>query len=155
MAFLSKNMRQLLQDLDSETEAAQALQSKKGVTAEELNKKTSEIQTIKAKIESQKAIDGGKEFDAAGTQVVKAKEEKPISKFASLEYRKAFMDYAKTGKSSNILEFRSADASTTTGDVGAIIPSTILEEVIKKVETYGQIFSRVRKLAVRRFRFCL
>lgn len=149
MAFLSKNMRQLLQDLDSETEAAQALQSKKGVTAEELNKKTSEIQTIKAKIESQKAIDGGKEFDAAGTQVVKAKEEKPISKFASLEYRKAFMDYAKTGKSSNILEFRSADASTTTGDVGAIIPSTILEEVIKKVETYGQIFSRVRKLAVR------
>ena len=62
MAFLSKNMRQLLQDLDSETEAAQALQSKKGVTAEELNKKTSEIQTIKAKIESQKAIDGGKEL---------------------------------------------------------------------------------------------
>ena len=59
------------------------------------------------------------------------------------------MSYAKTGKSSEILEFRSADASTTTGDVGAIIPSTILEEVIKKVESYGQLFSRVRKLAVR------
>lgn len=79
--------------------------------------------------------------------------QEPEDKFATTEYRKAFMEFCKTGKSTP--EFRyvqpelRADAMTATGDVSAVIPSTILNEVIRKVTEYGQVFSRVRKLGVK------
>lgn len=67
-------------------------------------------------------------------------------RYATLEYRKAFMNFCTTGVIAPELR---ADTTTTTGDVSAVIPSTILNEVIKKVTSYGQIFSRVRKLNVK------
>lgn len=67
-------------------------------------------------------------------------------KYATLEYRNAFMEFCKTGAIKPELR---ADAMTTTGDVSAVIPSTILNEVIRKVTEYGQVFSRVRKLNVK------
>ena len=73
--------------------------------------------------------------------------------FATLEYRKAFMDFCKTGKASE--EFRKMqpeyrlDAMTTTSEVSAIIPSTILREIIKEAKVYGQIFSRIRVLNIK------
>lgn len=66
--------------------------------------------------------------------------------YGTMEYRKAFMEFAKTGK---ILPELRADAMTTTGDVSAVIPSTILNEIVKKVTVYGQVFNRVRKLSVK------
>lgn len=70
----------------------------------------------------------------------------PEDPYGTLEYRKAFMEFCKTGKITPELR---ADAMTTTSDVSAVIPSTILNEVIKKVTIYGQVFSRVRKLSVK------
>ncbi|RUS47559.1 phage major capsid protein [Cohnella sp. AR92] len=66
----------------------------------------------------------------------------------SLEYRRAFMEFAKSGKRSDLLESR-ANAVTTTTDAAAVVPSTILNEVIRKMTSYGQIFSRVRKLNIK------
>jgi HK97 family phage major capsid protein len=71
-------------------------------------------------------------------------------KFASVEYRKAFMNFAKTGSMEEIPEkFQNVDQVTTTSDAGAVIPTTIMEEVIDKMEEYGQIFSRVRKTNIK------
>jgi len=70
----------------------------------------------------------------------------PEDPYATLEYRTAFMKFAKTGQITPELR---ADAMTTTTDVSAVIPSTILNEVIKKVTVYGQVFSRVRKLNIK------
>ncbi|MGE4272067.1 MAG: phage major capsid protein [Desulfitobacterium sp.] len=70
----------------------------------------------------------------------------PEDRYATLEYRTAFMKFAKTGEITPELR---ADAMTTTTDVSAVIPSTILNEVIKKVTEYGQIFNRVRKLNIK------
>ncbi len=70
----------------------------------------------------------------------------PEDKYATLEYRTAFMNYCKTGVIAP--EFRS-DSMTETGDVSAVIPSTILKEVIRKVTEYGQVFKRVRKLNIK------
>jgi HK97 family phage major capsid protein len=67
-------------------------------------------------------------------------------RYGTMEYRKAFMKYAQTGEITPELR---ANAMTGTGDISAIIPSTILNEVIKKITSYGQIFSRVRKLNVK------
>ena len=69
-------------------------------------------------------------------------EERDEDKFSSLEYRKAFMNYARTGTVSN--ELRS-DATTMTTDIGAVIPTTIMNEVVQKLKSLGQIYSRIRK----------
>lgn len=70
----------------------------------------------------------------------------PADPYGTVEYRTAFMNYARTGKIGPELRL---DAMTGTADVSAVIPSTILNEVIRKVTEYGQIFSRVRKLSVK------
>lgn len=70
----------------------------------------------------------------------------PEDRYATMEYRKAFMRYAQTGEITPELR---ANATTTTGDISAVIPTTILNEVIRKVTSYGQIFSGVRKLSVK------
>ncbi|SMQ75955.1 phage major capsid protein, HK97 family [Bacillus sp. OV166] len=72
--------------------------------------------------------------------------EEPEDRYATLEYRRAFMEFARTGTITPELR---ANAMTGTGDISAVIPSTILNEVIRKVTSYGQLFSRVRKLNVK------
>jgi HK97 family phage major capsid protein len=85
-------------------------------------------------------------FGLGGGQQQQQRSDEPEDRFGTLEYRKAFMDYCRTG---NITPELRANAMTGTGDISAIIPSTILNEVIQKVTSYGQIFSRVRKLNVK------
>lgn len=63
------------------------------------------------------------------------------------EYRTAFMDYVTKGTKSDNLEFR-ADATTGTGDVGAVIPTTILNKIVEKLKDYGRIWSRVTKTSM-------
>ena len=66
-----------------------------------------------------------------------------VDKYDTQEYRMAFMDYCKTGNIAQ--EFRNEDVYTGTSDASAVIPTTIMQEIISKMETYGQLFSRVRK----------
>lgn len=60
------------------------------------------------------------------------------------EYRQAFMNFVARGKAIPA-ELR---ATTTTTDSAAAIPTTILNEIVSKLEVYGNIFSKVRKLNV-------
>ena len=60
------------------------------------------------------------------------------------EYRTAFMEYVCRGTAIPA-EMR---ASTVTSDVSAVIPTTILNEIIQKLDTYGNIWNRVRKINV-------
>lgn len=62
----------------------------------------------------------------------------------SLEYRQAFMNYVCRGTAIPA-ELR---AVTTTEDAGAVIPTTILNEIIQTMETYGNVYAAVRKLSV-------
>lgn len=66
--------------------------------------------------------------------------------FDTEEYRTAFMEFVCRGKAIPA-ELR-ADAVTTTGDAGAVIPTTILKEIIKEVKSYGNLYAAVRKLNV-------
>ena len=66
--------------------------------------------------------------------------------YNSLEYRRAFMN--------NVLKgipipdkFVNADANTKTSDVGSIIPTTILEKIIEKMDSTGMILPLVTKTA--------
>lgn len=64
----------------------------------------------------------------------------------SIEYRNAFMKYVQTGK----WEYeKRADETLLTSDVGKIIPNTIMNEFLKELKSYGNIYNRVRKLNVK------
>lgn len=79
---------------------------------------------------------------ATGTQT-RAAETDP---YDTVEYRKAFMEHVCRNVPIPV-ELR-ADAATTTGDAGAVIPTTILKEIIQKLESYGNVYALVRKLDV-------
>src|SRR5690606_31156531 len=42
-----------------------------------------------------------------------------------------------------------ADAFTGVSDAAAVVPTTIVDEIIRELKSYGQLFSRVRKLSIR------
>lgn len=81
-------------------------------------------------------------------------EEDPLS---SMEYRRAFMNYAQTGVRSDNLnrilaEYRNETRNASEGtseDLGVLIPHTVLQELITKIQkSYGQFSSRVRMMNV-------
>lgn len=64
----------------------------------------------------------------------------------SLDYRKAFMNYVTKGEKIPS-QFVNANENTKTTDVGAVIPNTVLQKIIEKMEIHGQILARVTKTA--------
>jgi len=64
--------------------------------------------------------------------------------YNSIEYRKAFMNNVVKG--TPIPEkFLNVDQNTTTSDVGSVIPTTILEKIIEKLESTGMILPLVTR----------
>ena len=78
---------------------------------------------------------------AGGAQTQEPRE--PEDMHDTVAYRKAFMEYVCRGVAIPV-EFRAA-ATNTTADNGAVIPTTIMNEIIQKLESYGEIYARVRK----------
>ena len=64
----------------------------------------------------------------------------------SMEYRKAFMQYVQTGEWNYQ---KRQDETLVTSDVGKVIPNTIMNEFIKELKVYGNLYNRVRKLNVK------
>lgn len=62
----------------------------------------------------------------------------------TVEYRTAFMNYICR----NVPIPAELRDTTTTTDASAVIPKTIVNEIVKKLESYGNIFAKVRKLNV-------
>lgn len=79
---------------------------------------------------------------AVGTQLRTAE----VDAHDTPEYRNAFMEYVC--RNTPIPAELRADAVTATGDVGAVIPTTILNEIIQNLDTYGNVYALVRKLNV-------
>lgn len=128
-----------------------------GKTAEAENKMqevkdldTKHEEEIKAKADfealNSKVIAKKTDFVSAGESVnAAADEEKDI--YASREYEKAFMNYVQH----NVpipQEFRNEAAKSTTTDVSALIPTTLVKEIIREVKSYGNLYAKVRKLNV-------
>lgn len=72
--------------------------------------------------------------------------------YATMEYRNAFKNYVQRGTPipENLIQRAGGDAGPTVAEeLGAIIPTTIMNEFIKEVsKVYGQVYSKVRKLNV-------
>lgn len=67
---------------------------------------------------------------------------------STMEYRKAFKAFVQHGTKSDLL--KRADAEHVSGDLGILLPNTIVNEIIKGVEkVYGQLYARVKKTNVK------
>lgn len=95
--------------------------------------------------DNSRGVNPMREFRAMGNYN-QQRQQQPGDRFDTVEYRTAFMNYVCR----NIpmpAEMR-ADAVTTTADAGAVIPTTYLNEIVRELRSYGEIYSRVRHLSV-------
>ena len=95
-------------------------------------------------------VDEGRSLDPMATMRMangKQASKRKSDPYASEEYREAFMEFVCRGVPMPA-NFRN-DAVTTTSDASAVIPTTILHELIKEVKVYGNLFDEVRKLNIK------
>lgn len=71
---------------------------------------------------------------------------------ATMEYRTAFQNYIQRGEiNRDVLQFEQrADVVGTSGDLGVLIPTTVIQKILTEVEKkYGQLYARVKKTNVK------
>lgn len=96
-----------------------------------------------ARIAAGESIDDGQGGEGAAPRVLRnfsgaAGEGDDDDKYGSMEYRKAFMRYVCRGAAIPA-EYR-ADAVSSTTDVGATIPTTVLNQIVQKLESTGRFW---------------
>ncbi|MGL5152052.1 MAG: phage major capsid protein [Clostridium sp.] len=66
--------------------------------------------------------------------------------YATMEYRKAFMNHIIKDE---VLpdKFKNANANTKTTDIGSVIPTTVMEKIVEKLENTGNILALVTRTA--------
>lgn len=111
-----------------------------GNVTPELEKELDELLEEKRKImEKQEVLEA--KFAEAKNVIIPMNHEvipEEEDRFASKPYRRAFRDFI-TGKTP---EMR-VDATTATTDLGAVIPTTILNKIVQELEDYGEIYKRI------------
>lgn len=123
-----------VEQLDSDFENACTAQA--NLNALQGNTKVTNIQNLSANVV------GGEVFTTLENTV----EAEQIDIYNSVEYRKAFMANVVNG--TNIpSKFQNADANTKTSDVGAVIPTTVMEKIVEKLEATGMILPLVTRTA--------
>lgn len=96
---------------------------------------------------------GQRSFNPLATMRMKNGKQKEVEEErqnprATMEYRKAFMEYVLNGTKNQILESRADQTDHT--DLGVLLPDTVVQQIIKDVEkVYGQLYSRVKKTNIK------
>lgn len=140
-----KEIELRLADIAKEAETAEGEDLDKLVAeAKELKAQQAELRAKADEAEKRKSIldslnagkDVGKPLDTPLQE-----EDRNMGNIDSIEYRKAFQNYVQTGEMAP--EFRDV---ALTKDNGAVIPETVLNQIVEKMESFGNILPLVRKL---------
>ena len=137
---MSRELRQLLADLSAKSVLAQAIINKEGATKEEISASTSEINVLKSKIEAQKAIDEGRNFDSSGVEVAELAL-KPLEKKVS-NHQKAFINVLLRRETREDIEILNALTESTPADGGLLVPS----DIQTAINTYKRTLSDLKDL---------
>lgn len=141
-----------IKELRSKVEKSQDVSEVRSITSkvEKLSNEVAEAREALAKEEENNPteVKSGIPSDAklVGSFTRSETETKSMDPLDSLEYRRAFADYVRTGK----WEYR-ADSNdmVVTDNIGKVIPNTVMNEIIKELKSYGGIWNKVRKLNVK------
>ena len=143
-------------EIKSAVEKAESADEVRSLTAEmekvtaELNEARTQLEKLEAEerdaqnIPNNAQMINGNANHLGSFGTIQNRDENPL---ASYEYRKAFKDYVVNGTPIPA-EFRNGE-TISTNETGAAIPMTIMNEVINTVrKRYGNLYSKVRKIAV-------
>lgn len=138
--------KRLKEIMDRKLEIRKSLDEGKDIDLDKLTKELQDLNHEEAELRNKeeiaKLLNSGALYGNNVDIPADKKPETRTAKLDSIEYRKAFMDYVRTGVMAE--EFRSV---AMTADNAAVIPATTLNEIVTKLENYGQILSRVRRVA--------
>ena len=91
-------------------------------------------------------VPGSKILGTYGMGKTQGKEDRDVEDpMATLEYRRAFMDYVTTGKVSELLVQKRTDATSATTDIGYVIPTNIMNKVVEEMTDYGRILAKISR----------
>jgi HK97 family phage major capsid protein len=146
------NIRQRLKEIESrKAEIRTLLESGDKVELDKINAELKslddEAKELRTRLEVAEGIQAGTVAARSVEGAPKPPEARVVDPHDTPEYRKAFMEYVVRGVKSGTLEFRQ-DATTGTSDIGAVIPTTILNRIVEKMEEVGRIWSRVTKTSI-------
>ncbi len=114
----------------------------------ELKSLAAEEQELRRRLDVAAAIQTGTaEVRTVETMMKPDATTRAVDPHDTMEYRRAFMEYVLRGKKSDVLEFR-GDETTLPSDIGAVIPTTILNRIVEKMEETGRIWGRVTKTSI-------
>lgn len=125
-------------------EAIAKMQEVKDLDAahEEEVKARADFEALNAKVIAKK-----NNITATGEHIDATKQAEPEDIFSTEEYERAFMNYVQHNTA--IPEkFVNANAKSTTSDVSALIPTTLVKEIIREMKSYGNLYAKVRKLNI-------
>lgn len=140
--------KRLKEIMERKVEIRNSLQSGGEVDLDKVQAELTELEkeerSIQQKLDIAAKINTG-EFRAAPVALPGTKESEKRGGIDtdSIEYRKAFMEYVLKGTAVPA-EFR-ADAVTATTDIGSVIPQTILNTIVEKMEAVGMILPLITK----------
>lgn len=142
-----------LNEITARVSASTDVQEVRTLTAQadEIREDISDIKDEIAEIDAEEARaavtrDTEIPADAKLVNSTKIAEQRDENILESMEYRKAFMAYVQKGTEIPA-EFRAAAINT--GDTGAAIPVTVMNEVINTIrKRYGNLYRKVRKMSV-------
>lgn len=128
-----------------------------GETLKALATEIAEVEAMLNEVDkpAEDAVDGARKDDVgegrsmnvlASMQSRSAEPKKNSDPFDTEEYRTAFMNFCKNG--TPIPQNLRADATTKTSDASAVIPTTILNEIVQQMKVYGNLYAEVRKLNI-------
>ena len=146
------NFKQYLENLISEREARMGeinAQIQASQSADEVRSLGSERTRLEKEVaEARKQLmsfeQNGLNPMATFTQTPQAQRSEVVDHADTVEYREAFMNYV-CRNTPIPMELRDA---TSTTDASAVIPTTMLHEIIREMDSYGNIWAKVRKLNV-------
>ena len=139
-----------LNEITARVSASTDVQEVRTLTAQadEIREDISDIKDEIAEIDAEEArgaaVSRETEIPANATLVasIKPAEQREENVLESMEYRKAFMAYVQKGTEIPA-EFRAAAVNT--GDTGAAIPVTVMNEVINTIrKRYGNLYRKTR-----------
>lgn len=150
------NLRKRLQEIEArKAEIRKQLETDEKADLDaletELKSLNDEEQELRRRLDVAASIEAGtasevRVIDSTSVQQATV-EPRAVDRHDTVEYRRAFMDYVTRGVKNDILEFR-ADETTGLGDISAVIPTTILNRIVEKMEETGRIWSRVTKTSI-------
>lgn len=112
----------------------------------ELKEEKTEIETRQRLMKETEQINQG-QVQTRTVETFNTQTEKRETGTDSVEYRKAFMDYVLRGK--EIPTELREDQVTYTKDVGSVIPETVLNKIVEKIEAVGMILPLVTRTAIK------